>query len=75
MKLKKYDEACEAARQGQGGLALILSDAFACDDERRGAFCRSTVGRIAAKLRSRLYYLSVIVTMAPLLGFSGRSAA
>ena len=35
MKLKKYDEACEAARRGQGGLALILSDAFACDDERR----------------------------------------
>ena len=71
MKLKKYAEACEAARQGQGGLALILSDAFACDDERRGAFVEVQSGVLLAKLRSRLYYLSVIVTMAPLLGLLG----
>lgn len=54
---------------------MILSDAFACDDERRGAFVEVQSGVLLAKLRSRLYYLSVIVTMAPLLGFSGRSAA
>lgn len=71
MKLKKYDEACEAARRGRGGLALILSDAFACDDERRGRLCRSAVWRIAGQAARRLYYLSVIVTMAPLLGLLG----
>ena len=50
---------------------MILSDAFSCDDERRGAFVEVQSGVLLAKLRSRLYYLSVIVTMAPLLGLLG----
>ena len=50
---------------------MIVSDAFAYDDERRGAFVEVQSGVLLAKLRSRLYYLSVIVTMAPLLGLLG----
>lgn len=71
MKLKKYDEAGRAAHQGQGGLALILADAMDGDDRRREAFVEVQSGILIAKLRHRLYYLSVVVTMAPLLGLLG----
>ena len=71
VKMKKYDDALEAARSAQGGLALLLSDAAAYDGKERSAFLEIQSGILLAKLRSRLYYLSVIVTMAPLLGLLG----
>ena len=71
VKMKKYDDALEGARNAQGGLALLLSDAAAYDGKERSAFLEIQSGILLAKLRSRLYYLSVIVTMAPLLGLLG----
>lgn len=69
MRLRQYDKAQELATQGQGGLAMILGDAFGADQV--SAFVEMQSGILIAKLRHRLYYLNVIVTMAPLLGLLG----
>lgn len=71
MKLKKYEEASQSAHEGQGGLAQILSEALDGDAAKRDAFVEVQSGILIAKLRHRLYYLSVVVTMAPLLGLLG----
>lgn len=72
MKLGKYDEARQFAAGGKGGLPLILNDAM---DSRAGtqrtSFMEIQSGILIAKFKNRLYYLSVIVTMAPLLGLLG----
>ena len=72
MKLRRYDQARRLAMDGRGGLPLILQDVFqhqAGPDVK--AFVEMQSGIFVAKLRRRLYYLSVIVTMAPLLGLLG----
>ena len=72
MKVGKYDTAAELAQKGQGGLAEILSDAMAGKmGHDVSAMVEVQSGILLAKLRSRLYYLNVIVTMAPLLGLLG----
>ena len=72
MKLRRYDQAQRLAMDARGGLPLILQDVFqhqAGPDVK--AFVEMQSGIFVAKLRRRLYYLSVIVTMAPLLGILG----
>lgn len=72
VKVKKYDAAKELAQQGQGGLPQILRDVLAgMDRSKWNSYIEVQSGIFIAKLRNRLYYLSVIVTMAPLLGLLG----
>ena len=72
MKLKQYDKAQKTAESGTGGLALILRDAMQSQQpDTMQAFVEMQSGILLAKLRNRLYYLSVIVTMGPLLGLLG----
>ena len=72
MKLGQFSEAKELADQGKGGLPLILQDVF---QHKTGnnvqAFVEVQSGILLAKFRNRLYYLSVIVTLGPLLGLLG----
>lgn len=72
MKLGQFSEAKELAAQGKGGLPLILQDVF---QQKTGdnvqAFVEVQSGILLAKFRNRLYYLSVIVTLGPLLGLLG----
>lgn len=72
MKLRRCDQAQQLAAGAHGGLPLILQEIFqgqAGPDVK--AFVEMHSGIFIAKLRNRLYYLSVIVTMAPLLGLLG----
>ncbi|WP_301860573.1 MotA/TolQ/ExbB proton channel family protein [uncultured Megasphaera sp.] len=72
VKLKKYADARDAARQGHGGLARILTDVLDSDSSVSMTALAETQSSIfIAKLRHGLYYLSVVVTMAPLLGLLG----
>lgn len=72
MKVKQYDAAEEFAAHQAGGLPLILTDVLQgrCGAKAE-AYMEVQSGILIAKLRNRLYYLSVIVTMAPLLGLLG----
>jgi biopolymer transport protein ExbB len=72
IKVRKYTEAEELAHTGKGGLARILSEVMG-NGVASGStsFLEIQSGILLAKLRSRLYYLNVIVTMAPLLGLLG----
>lgn len=69
----KLDEAKALAAQTKGDLALLLQAGM--DKVHKGInpvnFFEIQSGISLAKFRSRLYYLSVIVTMAPLLGLLG----
>ena len=72
MKLRRCDQAQQLAAGAHGGLPLILQEIFqgqAGPDVK--AFVEMQSGIFIAKLRNRLYYLSVIVTMAPALGAFG----
>lgn len=72
MKLRRCDQAQQLAAGAHGGLPLILQEVFqgqSGPDVK--AFVEIQSGIFIAKLRNRLYYLSVIVTMAPLLGLLG----
>ena len=72
MKLRRCDQAQQLAAGAHGGLPLILQEIFqgqSGPDVK--AFVEMQSGIFIAKLRNRLYYLSVIVTMAPLLGLLG----
>lgn len=72
IKLKQYDKARQTAESGTGGLAMILRDALQSEQtDTIQAFVEIQSGILIAKLRNRLYYLSVIVTMGPLLGLLG----
>lgn len=72
MKRKRYDEAREAVQSGTGQLVAILRDAMKAGDEADiSGFMEIQSGIMLAKLRNRLYYLNVIITMAPLLGLLG----
>ena len=72
MKLKQYDKSRQTAESGTGGLAMILRDALKSEQPSKiQAFAEVQSGILLAKLRNRLYYLNVIVTMGPLLGLLG----
>lgn len=72
MKLGQYDKARELAEESRGGLAYILRDVFAGRTGRDvRAYIELQSGILMAKLRSRLYYLSVVVTLGPILGLLG----
>lgn len=72
MKFHKAAQAKQLAADSNGGLPPILNDVF----EGQGgaewkAFIEMQSGIFISRLRSHLYYLSVIVTLAPLLGLLG----
>jgi biopolymer transport protein ExbB len=73
MSEKKYDEAAKLASLSNGAVAAILSAAV--DKARTGSDISSYMeiqsGIEVSRFRKRLYYLSVIVTMAPLMGLLG----
>ena len=72
MKLGQYGKARELAEESRGGLAYILRDVFAGRTGRDvRAYIELQSGILMAKLRSRLYYLSVVVTLGPILGLLG----
>ena len=66
--------ARKLAEDHRGALANILFGAMKLvktDSSRVSSYMEIQSGIALSKLRKRLYYLSVIVTMAPLLGFLG----
>ncbi|PWM78694.1 MAG: MotA/TolQ/ExbB proton channel family protein [Phascolarctobacterium sp.] len=69
---RKSGEACEFACCHKGHCAQLMAEAgkFCCCNQCR-AYLETRSGIIIAKLRSNLNYLSIIVTMAPLLGLLG----
>ncbi|WP_293987633.1 MotA/TolQ/ExbB proton channel family protein [uncultured Megasphaera sp.] len=72
MKLHRYDQARQLAAGAEGGLPTIINEIFQGEggtDVR--AYMEMQSGIFVSKLRSRLYYLSVIVTLAPILGLLG----
>lgn len=72
MKLHRYDQARQLAAGAEGGLPMIINEIFQGEggtDVR--AYMEMQSGIFVSKLRSRLYYLSVIVTLAPILGLLG----
>jgi len=72
MKTKQYEKAKEFSRHSKGGLAQILEEAMNQKETVQiNGFVEVQSGILLAKLRSRLYYLNSIVTMAPLLGLLG----
>ena len=72
-----WEAARELAQQTPGALPALLAKAMTrIADGTEGthgiaAFLEVQSGLVLARLRARLYYLSVIVTMAPLLGLLG----
>lgn len=72
VKVHQYDQAKDLATQCQGGLPQLLQDVFtSVEPAKRESYLEVQSGIFIAKLRNRLYYLNVIVTMAPLLGLLG----
>lgn len=70
----KWQKAEQLADQARGALADILFAVITKKPEARknpSAYMEIQSGIALAKMRKRLYYLSVIVTMAPLLGLLG----
>ena len=74
MANEDYAGARKLAEDHRGALANILFGALKLvrnDAARVSAYMEIQSGIALSKLRKRLYYLSVIVTMAPLLGLLG----
>ena len=70
----KWQKAEQLADHARGALADILFAVIMKKPEARknpSAYMEIQSGIALAKMRKRLYYLSVIVTMAPLLGLLG----
>lgn len=68
----KAEEAVRLAQNTKGALAGILAAACGMkQEENPSGFMEVQSGVALSHLRQRLYYLSVIVTMAPLLGLLG----
>ena len=69
-----YNGASALAAAGPGALPRILQQTIGrCDDapQHISAYMEIQSGVVLSHFRQRLYYLSVIVTMAPLLGLLG----
>ena len=70
----RFEEGVQLTNERRGSMADILFSAISKDSGNSGKMsaCMEIQSGIAlSKLRSRVYYLSVIVTMAPLLGLLG----
>lgn len=72
----EFVQAVEMAKSSGGDLAELLSGAFKLLSEgaehgQLTGYMEVQSGVALSRLRQRLYYLSVIVTMAPLLGLLG----
>ncbi len=71
----KEQEARKLAKATSGVLAGILAHAMEMEQEREGraavSYMEVQSGVEISKFRRRLYYLNVIVTLAPLLGLLG----
>lgn len=70
---KSIEEATAIAKNVKGNCALILADAgeLNVSREQKSAYLESRAGIFIATLRDKLDYLSIIVTMSPLLGLLG----
>lgn len=78
-----WDAAGALAQQSSGALPALLAKAMARVEKKAdgmegteratgiASFLEIQSGLVLSRLRARLYYLSVIVTMAPLLGLLG----
>ena len=66
-------EALQLAEAANGECAKIVADAAKITGgrEQQKAFLESQAGIFIAKLKNKLDYLSIVVTMAPLLGLLG----
>lgn len=73
MSENKFAEAMSLAEKTKGECARILFAAMkmAGDNTRKFNFMEAQAGLVIAKLRNRVSYLGVIVTMSPLLGLLG----
>ncbi len=71
---EKFKEAVQLTEAQRGSIADILFGAIAKhskNSRKISSYMEVQSGIALSKLRNRLYYLSVIVTMAPLLGLLG----
>jgi len=71
LKANHMAKAMELAKTTSGDLPELLLSAQTLRPEQIGTYFEMQSGIILARLRKYLYYLSVIVTMAPLLGLLG----
>lgn len=76
MAAREFAAAADLSRSSAGDLAEILTGAFqaigdGAEHGRLTGYMEVQSGVVLSRLRQRLYYLSVIVTMAPLLGLLG----
>ena len=71
---ERFKEAVELTNTQRGSIADILFGAVTKNSKnsrKMSSYMEIQSGIALSKLRSRMYYLSVIVTMAPLLGLLG----
>lgn len=71
---KEFQVARDLAGSTKGALADIITDGlnrYSTNSEKLNSYLEVHSGIALAGLRKRLYYFSVIVTMAPLLGLLG----
>ena len=71
---ERFKEAVQLTNERRGSIADILFSAISKNSKnsrKMSSYMEVQSGIALSKLRSRMYYLSVIVTMAPLLGLLG----
>ena len=73
LRANEREEAFQLAEAANGECAKIVADAAKITDgrEQQKAFLESQAGIFIAKLKNKLDYLAIIVTMSPLLGLLG----
>lgn len=71
LRQDRLDDAAKLAASAKGEYAEIAAQAAGMKQDNCSAFMESRAGIFIARLRSRINYLSIIVTMAPLLGLLG----
>ena len=73
LRADEREEALQLAEAANGECAKIVADAAKITDgrEQQKAFLESQAGIFIAKLKNKLDYLAIIVTMSPLLGLLG----
>lgn len=74
MQGKKFGEALQLARDTQGSTAAIITDAaehYLDSSEDLSSYLQIQSGIALSRFNEKLYFLSVVVTMSPLLGLLG----